>query len=271
MKLAYSVGTPDAPGPLMAFYGDFEKNVADVKAVGYAALELFVRDPALMDCAAVDRTIEKSGLAVAAVGTNPAMSMDGLTLLDPDAEVRKKAVQRVLDTIDFAARYGAPVCIGKYRGMLWKNDKTGAMASLADSFRIICAHAEKKNIAVMLEPQNRFNIDNLNTTAEAADWIDALGCPNLGILYDTYHGELTEVSVASGVLGARGKIGFVHCSDSDRLPPGAGRINMADAFAVLKAIGYDGYVSMEIAQKPDSLTAAELAFKTADYILRNVV
>lgn len=271
MKLAYSVATPDAPGPLMSFYGDFKQNVADIKAIGYDALELFVRDPADMDVGAVGRIIEQSGLAVAAVGTNPAMTQDGLTLLSSDAEIRQRAVQRVLDAVDFAAPYGAPICIGKYRGTLWKDDRDAAMRELAGAFRRICEYADKKGVGIMLEPQNRWNIDNLNTTAEAADWIDTLGCANLGILYDTYHGDLTEVSVAAGIVAARGKIGFVHCSDSDRLPPGTGHIHLADAFAVLKAIGFDGYVSMEIAQKPNSQAAAATAFATVSYILQHVV
>ena len=268
MKLAYSVGTPEAKGPLMSFYGDFERNIADIKAIGYDALELFVRSPKEMDVAAVKKTIAASGLAVAAVGTNPAMLEDGLSLLAPDAEIRRKAVERVLDMIDFAADYAAPVCIGKYRGQLWKNDADAARKELAAAFKRICEHAAGKGVSIMIEPQTRNNINNLNTTAETVRWIESLGCENLGILYDTFHGQLDEVSVAAGIVGAAGKIGFVHLSDCCRLPPGTGNIDFAEAVAVLKATGFDGCLSMEIAQKPDSLTAAKASFATIEYILK---
>jgi len=49
LKLAYPIATPDASGPLMSFYGNFEKNISDIKSIGYDALELFVRDPSKMD------------------------------------------------------------------------------------------------------------------------------------------------------------------------------------------------------------------------------
>lgn len=269
MKLAYSVGTPEAKGPLMSFYGDFEKNVADIKAIGYEALELFVRNPKEMDVDGVRGVIERSGLAVAAVGTNPAMLEEGLTLLGPDPEVRRKAEERVIDMIDFAAAYKAPVCIGKYRGQLWKGREEEAWKELEGAFGRICAHADAKGVSVMVEPQTRNNINNLNTAAEAVRWIDSLGFANLGILYDTFHGQLDEISVAAGILAAGGKIGFVHLSDCNRLPPGTGNIDFADALAALRAVGFDGYLSMEVAQKPDSRVAAEVSFRTIEYILRH--
>jgi sugar phosphate isomerase/epimerase len=255
----------------MSFYGDFEQNIAGVKAIGYEALELFVRNPKEMDIDAVRRLIEKSGLNVAAVGTNPAMIQDGLTLLDQNKEIRRKAVERALDIIDFAAFYGAPVCIGKFRGNLWKGEEQAADEELRRAFSAICEHAVKRNMTIMLEPQNRGNINNLNTVAETLAWIDAQNFTNLGILYDIFHGDLSEVSVASGILNGKGKIGFIHCADSKRLPPGAGNIHLADAFAVLKNAGYTGYVSMELNQTPDSFTVAELAYKNVRYILDYIV
>lgn len=271
MKLAYSIATPDASGPLMSFWGDFQKNVDDIKSIGYEGLELFVRDPEKMEAPAVIAAIKQSGLSVAAVGTNPAMSQDGLTLLNPDRDVRDRAVARVLAMVDFASTWGAPVCIGKYRGSLWKDREKEAMKVLTDSVVHIGTAAAKKGVAIMIEPQNRNNVDNLNTVAETLEWIRGNDIPNTSILYDTFHGALAEISVAAGIVAAKDKLGFVHCSDSNRLPPGAGNINMADAFAVLSAVGYAGFVSMEIMQKPDSYTAAETSFRTVDYILRHVV
>ena len=271
MKLAYSVATPDAPGPLMSFCGNFERDIRDIKAIGYDAVELFVRDPREMDTARVRGVIEKSGLAVAAVGTNPALVHDGLSLLADDSEVRAAAVKRVMDIIDFAAVFGAPVCIGKFRGNLWGGRETEAMEELADMFGDICAHAAKKGISVMLEPQNKASVNNFITTAEAAAWIESQGFANLGILFDTFHADLAEASISAGISGAGGKIGFVHCSDSDRLPPGVGAIPLTEVFAGLGAAGYDGYVSMEINQKPDSFTVAELSYKVVRYIIENCV
>jgi sugar phosphate isomerase/epimerase len=46
---------------------------------------------------------------------------------------------------------------------------------------------------------------------------------------------------------------------------------MADAFAVLKSVGFDGYVSMEIDQKPNSIVAAETSYKVISYLINNLL
>jgi protein FrlC len=39
---------------------------------------------------------------------------------------------------------------------------------------------------------------------------------------------------------------YVHLADTDRLPPGQGRGDFVGVIDALKAIGYDGFLSMEI-------------------------
>ena len=271
MKLAYSVATPDVSGAVMAFSGDFQANISAIKAIGYEAVELLVRNPDELDALEIAKQIDQCGLSVAAVGTTPAALEDGLTLLAKDQETRQKAMERILRIIDFAEFFHVPVSIARYRGELWKEDREGAVLELSSALKQICDYAQKKNISVLLEPQSKVQINNLNTTAETLVWIEQIGCENLGILFDTFHADLEETSLASGILGAKGKIGLVHCADSKRLPPGIGRINFTDVFAALKAIGYEGFVSVEINQRPDSYTVAELAYKNMKFLLDHVI
>jgi len=51
----------------------------------------------------------------------------------------------------------------------------------------------------------------------------------------------------------------VHFADSNRQAPGQGHINFPELAAVLRKIGYGGYISAEILPVPDSRTAARLA------------
>lgn len=271
MKLAYPVATPEVSKSMMSFCGDFKQNIADIKAVGYSAVELMVRDPENIDKSLIYREIEQCGLKVAALGCGPANLADGLTLLNPDKEIRERAITRAMEIVNFASFWGAPVCIGKYRGQLWSNREQEAMRVLTEAVMKISAFAEKKGVQILIEPQHKSNINSLNTTTETVSWIEYNHIPNVGILYDTFQGDLAEVSVGAGILNAKDKIGFVHCSDSGRNPPGTGHISTADALAVLKSTGYDRYISMEIFQKPDSLTAAELAHRTVSYILDYII
>lgn len=271
MKLSYPIATPEVTKSLMSFCGDFKQNIADIKAIGYSALELIVRDPKDMDKPLIYRMIDHSGLEIAAIGCNPAITQDGLTLLNPDKEVREKALDRVKNIVNFASVWGAPVCIGKYRGQLWANREKDAMQVLTDTIMRISSFSQKRGVRIMIEPQDKSNINNLNTTTEIVSWIENNQIPNIEILYDIFHGNLAEVSVGAGILNAKGKIGFVHCSDSKRTPPGTGQISIVDAMAILKNNGYDRYISMEISQRPNSFIAAELAYKLVSYILNYII
>lgn len=271
MKLAYPIATPEVSKSMMSFCGDFKQNIANIKAIGYSALELIVRDPEEMDKSSICRMIDQSGLKVAALGCGPAAFEDGLTLLNPDKRVRERALTRAMEIVNFASIWGAPVCIGKYRGQLWTSREKEAMQVLSEAVMKIAAFAEKKGVQILMEPQNKSNLNSLNTTAETVSWIEYSHIPNTGILYDTFQGNLAEVSVGAGILNAKGMIGFVHCSDSGRNPPGTGNISISDALAVLKSTGYDRYLSMEISQRPDSFTAAELAYKSVSYILNYII
>jgi sugar phosphate isomerase/epimerase len=69
--------------------------------------------------------------------------------------------------------------------------------------------------------------------------------------------------LASIVAGQRsGRMTYYQISDSNRLAPGWGHHNWVDIVEVLRASGYDGWLSMEFTQQPDSDTCAQRAYAT---------
>lgn len=154
----------------MAFSGDFEKNVETIRTIGYEGLELYVRDVGAMDLSYVRKTIARSGLEVSAIGLGPAVRQDGLSLLHTDKSVQQESLARIFRTVDFAAEFNAPVCIGKIRGQLWSGKEQAAIAMLSGAFNSICIHAEKKGVKICIEPQQDMN--NLRTTKEVTALIN---------------------------------------------------------------------------------------------------
>jgi sugar phosphate isomerase/epimerase len=55
---------------------------------------------------------------------------------------------------------------------------------------------------------------------------------------------------------AAGKLWHIHVADNTRLAPGRGLIDFAKIIAVLRQIGYTGYLSAEIFAQPDPDSAA---------------
>ena len=268
MKLAYCVQLPDSIVNVAAYRGKgMDETLQDIADIGYEGVELFLRDPDLLDRSQLTKILEKTGLKVCCVGTAPIAAQDRLTLSDPDKEKRAAAIGRVRKLIDFASAYGCtPVGIGKFRGNLPSNDRSSGWKWLRDGFLEICEYAEGKNVTIALEPQERGNLNNLISTHDGVVWVEQLGMSNYGLLLDTYHMSLEDESLTAGIVEAAGKIAHVHVSDSNRTAPGQGMLDFVAVVRALRAVGYDGFLSVEIAQPADALAAARKAWVHLNYI-----
>ena len=111
---------------------------------------------------------------------------------------------------------------------------------------------------------NRNEINFINTIDEALSYLHEVGKPNLRIMADTYHMSIEEVDL-SALERAGELIGYVHVADSNRHAPGSGTFDYPAFFDTLKAIGYDGWCTVECLPVPDPVTAAQ---KSMDYLGR---
>lgn len=256
MKLVYPMSSDDYRGSLMAFSDDYDKAFPVLQENGFDGIELLVRDPDAVDIDKLDKFLAEYGLCIAAVGTSPMQKSDKLFLLSDDAKIRKEARKRCSGLIKLCAKYDVPLLIGKYRGDI---DATKSGCTLEDLMHVlddICAEAAKSGVKVLIEPQNASNINNINTFDDALLLISELKKDNLGILADIYHMDITEDSICESIKKAAGHIGFVHMSDSGRKVPGSGEIDIKAVMNCLDQSGYDGSISFEINQIPDSIAAA---------------
>lgn len=265
MKLSYPVSVPDHNVQVSAFTGDLEKNFKIVSEIGYSGIELLVRDSRKVSAEIISSLLDKYNLELSAIGTSPMQIQDKLFLLHEDPDNREEALKRCKDLIKLASQFKVPVLVGKYRGNT-SEDIHCTKEALKRIFYQICEYAAKYNTNILIEPQNKGNINNLNTVKESLEWIDQLNLQNLGLLLDTYHMGYTEDSIVDSIIKAKDKIGFVHMADTDRMVPGFGKLQIKDILCTLEDIKYQGYISMEIKQNPDSLAVAKLSYEALQYI-----
>ncbi len=265
MKLSYPLAAPDSHVALLAFTGDFEKNLDKIAEIGYEAVELLIRNPEELSLSYIDRELTKRNLRVSAIGTSPMQAQDGLSLLSPVPEIRGEALDRTLKLIPFASAFQAPIIIGKFRGKI-NPDVNCTFQLLNEIFYDLCNYAGQQNAALVMEPQKYDNVNNLNTVSESLIWLESMKCDNLKLLLDTFHMDFTEKDVAKSIQQAAPHIGFVHLSDSSRLVPFCGSINFHSVLRAFWNTGYNGYYSLEIKQSPDSFQAADLSYKILRYV-----
>nr|MBC7243876.1 sugar phosphate isomerase/epimerase [Chloroflexota bacterium] len=263
MKCSIVLSTQRTAFEGVAYKGEWEQNAAKMAHLGYDGVELAVRDPSLLDVTHVQQVLCRLHLEVPAIGTGQAYGEEGLSFTDPQEKVRRRAVERVKKHIDFARTLQAMVIIGLIRGQVQKGiSREQAMEWLITALAE-CAQYAMPNVHLVLEPLNRYETNLINTVAEGLECIQTIGAGNIGLLFDTFHANIEEVSLEEAMRLAGGRLLHVHVADSNRWYPGAGHIDFAKVIAVLREIGYNGgYLSVEAMPKPDADTCAQRALAT---------
>jgi sugar phosphate isomerase/epimerase len=255
MKLSLVISVEETGFEAVAQRGSWEQGIGLARELGYDGVELAVRDPAAVDVERVAAALAAAGLETAAVGTGQAYLKDGLSLSSPDEGIRARAIERVGNHLEFAVRLGAPIIIGLLRGRIEQGKGETDQRFIA-SLRQIVPAAERAGTRLLIEPINRYETDYLTTVEEALDLIGRLGTEALGVLADTFHMNIEEVSPAEALRRGGTRLGHVHVADSNRRAPGWGHLDFREIVGVLKEIGYDGYLSAEILPEPDPVSAA---------------
>jgi sugar phosphate isomerase/epimerase len=116
---------------------------------------------------------------------------------------------------------------------------------LLDGLAELGAHAARAGAVLLFEPLNRYEDHMVNTVAQAAELVRAVGSPGVRILADTYHMNIEEDDPCEALRAAADLLGAVHLSDSNRHQPGTGHVPFEAIVATLREIGFDGVLSVE--------------------------
>ncbi|MCL6543661.1 MAG: sugar phosphate isomerase/epimerase [Bryobacteraceae bacterium] len=262
IRLCYTVATPDCEDPnMLALRGPLERSFALLAHAGYSAAELMVRDPQLLDARQIRRQASDAGLELPAVSTGQLRKERGLQLCALDPALRGAAVDALLCVVDFAAEIGAGVVnIGTLRGHLPAgSERRTARAAAARALETALAHAAAASIAIALEPQCRYVSNWLNTVGETLAFLHGFSGPRPRMVFDCYHALLEERSVAAALIRAFPHLAWVQVSDSNRGAPGSAQHNFGELIRVLKALGYEGYLSVECLPSADPAAAVQAA------------
>ncbi len=265
-KKALVVSAPTSFSAL-AFREGIVEGMQMAGLLGYNAVELAVRDPRLLDTAAVISASRKLSLPVVALGTGQAFVEEGLSLTSVDKDLRRRALERLRSHIELAASLGVQeqplVIVGLIRGGRLEDglEKTVALRMLADGLLEVCRVAWEEGIDLVLEPVNRYESDLINTASEGLTLIEEIGCKNLQLLMDTFHMNIEEANMEQSLhlVTDAGRLGHIHLADSNRRAPGDGHIDFKTLLGVSRERGYRGALSMEIMPLPSSREAAQAA------------
>ena len=260
MKFAIVLSTDTTRFDAATFQGNFEENAALIAGLGYQGVELAVRDPALIDLAAIAQVLSKHNLAVPAIGTGQAYGEEKLSFTSVDQEVRRQAIERIKAQIRLAAEFEAVVILGLIRGVVGPGlTYSQAMDWLTLALQECAETAGSFGVRLAIEPINRQETNLINTIDEALVLLSQVGAApsTLGLLPDTYHMNIEEPSIEESLRQAATHLFHFHVADSNRCYPGAGDLNFREILSQLRdELGYQGWVSAETLPFPEAATAA---------------
>ena len=98
------------------YWDPLEISISKAAEMGFDGVELFTASANSVDPYLLENLLQRFGISISAVGTGAGKVINGLTLTDPDAEIRKQAISFISDMISFGSRFGAPAIIGSMQG-----------------------------------------------------------------------------------------------------------------------------------------------------------
>lgn len=170
-----------------------------------------------------------------------------LKLVGP--EVKMDEVLAYADTaFRRAKRFGIPFIVlgsGGARKSPDGFDLAKAREQFIDVARRLGPLAAPQGVTVVLEPLNKGETNLINSVADGADYVDAIGHPNIQLLADIYH-MTRENEGPDAILKAGARLRHVHIAEkAERTSPGTAGDDFRPFFKALKAIGYKGGISVE--------------------------
>ena len=226
------------PTPFSPFCADEWQQALDVvSAAGFDGVELAITNPTLLEASEVAEALEARGLRLLSITTGQAAGLEGLSLSSGDQDIRRRAVARICDHMAFAERFGAVVIVGSLRGV------DGDIRLLSDSLAK-CAEF-RPAVRLALEPLNRYESRLLNSIESTVRLIESIGASNLGLLFDTFHANIEEVSIPEAIALAGNRLIHVHLADSNRWVPGFGHFDFAVVWKALEQLSYQHSLVLE--------------------------
>ncbi|MBN2635214.1 MAG: sugar phosphate isomerase/epimerase [Prolixibacteraceae bacterium] len=230
---------------------DHIKYIKKVAAIGYDILEFqaqpllemsYTRMDEIKSCAS-DHNIELTY----SLGLDPQYDVSS-----SDATIRQGGIeylQRIVERVGYmdgkiisGVSYGG---WGISAGTAY--NKIDMVNRSLNSMRKIVKTAENYGVQYCVECVNRFESPILNTAQEALDYVAQIESDNIGILLDTYHMNIEEISIGDAIRLVNNKLLNFHTGENNRSIPGMGmgHLNWDEIFSALKDISYKGRIISE--------------------------
>jgi sugar phosphate isomerase/epimerase len=202
------------------------------------------------EAAKIRAIVEASGLVVTGLHWL-LVKPDGLSLTDPDVNVRKRTLKVMTYLIGLCAELGGSVLVHgspKQRQIAPGETHAIALARLQDALAQAALAAARVGVIYCIEPLSQRETSLVNTIAEAAELVQSIDHPNLRTMIDCSAAGQTEAEPVPALIDRwlpTGLIAHLQVNDPNRRGPGQGEMKFAPILVALKRHNYTGTIAVE--------------------------
>jgi D-psicose/D-tagatose/L-ribulose 3-epimerase len=247
-----------------AWEADFLPYVARVKNLGFDQLEVQAAAVLNMGDAkrqALKAEADRHGIELSyGIGLTADMNVSSL-----DEDIRRRGVAFMKDIIRAVGSIDGRMISGTVHSY-WPakppegiSGKQPVWDQSMKSMREMLPVAEECQVILNVEVINRFEQFLLNTCEEAVRYVKEVDSPWCRILLDTFHMNIEEDSIEEAIRLAGPYLSALHLGETNRKPPGCGRMPWDEIKRALDAIHFDGPLVMEPFVRPGGRVGKDIA------------
>lgn len=178
-----------------------------------------------------------------------------------DEACRDAYIAGVKDTIEACRILGVRSIISQTGNELDGVPRETQRRTMVETLKRCAPLLEDAGLVLELEPLNGL-VDHrghfLQRSDESVAVVDQVGSPNVKLVFDVYHQQITEGNVIRNATGYRDRINHYHIAENPgRKQPGTGELNYVNILRAIKETGFDGFVGLECGYTIDTDAALE--------------
>ena len=230
---------------------DLKPIVEKLKTIGYDGVEFLVGSPdkaayKLIGDYTRDIGLETTTVFIVGKEENPVSEV---------AAIRAKALDRIKWAIDRAHDLNAKLLCGPFHSahavFAQRAPEDQEYAWSSEVLHSAGEYAAQAGITLGLEALNRFECYLCNTMEQLTRLVKTADHPHVKAMFDTHHAHIEEKNSNHAISTVAPLLAHVHISENDRGTPGDGQVRFDEAFASLKKIGYNGWLTIEAFSRND--------------------
>lgn len=166
-----------------------------------------------------------------------------------DESVREDYLEGVRQTIEACKILNVRSVISQTGNVLDGVPRDRQTQTMVETLKRCAPLFEDAGIVLEVEPLNGL-VDHkghfLQRSDESVDVIDQVDSPNVKLVFDVYHQQITEGNVIRNATSYIDRINHYHIADNPgRKQPGTGELNYVNILKAIKNTGFSGFVGLE--------------------------